>query len=106
MKQHLSAAVMAAMLAAFGGPAEATEASLTVAPASCAAPAGLMLLGTPLTRSAARIRSGETLTIVAVGSSSTEGIGASKPAMTYPTLLEAELKERYPHIPVRVLNRG
>jgi len=46
------------------------------------------------------------VTIVAVGSSSTQGTGASAPALNYPRRLEAELKARVPGIDIRVVNRG
>ena len=41
-----------------------------------------------------------------MGSSSTAGIGASSPAATYPSRLEAELRKRFPDIDIRVINRG
>ena len=46
------------------------------------------------------------LKIVAIGSSSTSGAGASSQAATYPSRLEAELKARLPGLPVTVLNKG
>jgi len=106
MMRQVLAAIAAAALLAPASVARASEESPMAVPAGCAAPTGMMSLGTFLTRSGGRIRNGEGLTIVAVGSSSTEGVGASTPALNYPNLLQAELKERYPRIPVRVLNRG
>ncbi len=44
--------------------------------------------------------------IVAFGSSSTEGVGASSPTASYPSQLERELSELLPHATVVVLNRG
>src|SRR3954454_3119082 len=41
-----------------------------------------------------------------MGSSSTEGVGASSPATTYPSRLEAELRQRFPDRNIRVINRG
>ena len=46
------------------------------------------------------------LKIVAIGSSSTSGAGASSRAATYPARLEAELKARLPGLPITVLNKG
>jgi lysophospholipase L1-like esterase len=46
------------------------------------------------------------LKIVAIGSSSTFGTGASSPGKSYPSQLEAELKARLPGVPVTVLNKG
>ena len=46
------------------------------------------------------------ITIVAIGSSSTAGAGASTPAANYPSRLQAELKQRFPGHTITVLNRG
>ena len=48
----------------------------------------------------------QVLTIIAFGSSSTEGAGASGPSRTYPSRLEARLRAMLPDVPLRVLNRG
>jgi acyl-CoA thioesterase I len=53
-----------------------------------------------------RIMEGRPIKIVAIGSSSTFGSGASSPANSYPSRLEAELKAMYPGLPVTVLNKG
>jgi acyl-CoA thioesterase-1 len=56
---------------------------------------------------ARQIAIGAPLRIVAFGSSSTEGIGASSPSKAYPALLEAALRKTYPQLGgVTVLNRG
>ena len=72
----------------------------------CAVPADLAALDAPLPRTAERLREGGPLTIVALGSSSTEGFGATRPERSYPSRLAALLKARLPGIAVRVLNRG
>jgi acyl-CoA thioesterase I len=72
----------------------------------CAIPAELGSLGGPLPRTVERLRTGGPLTIVAFGSSSTEGFGASRPERSYPSRLAALLKAQFPGIPIRVLNRG
>ena len=53
-----------------------------------------------------RIAKGLPLKIVAIGSSSTFGTGASSPDKSYPSRLEAELKARLPGLPITVLNKG
>lgn len=58
-----------------------------------------------LPRVAAALRAGRPLRIVAFGSSSTEGIGASSPAASYPSRLEADLDTALPTA-VAVANRG
>jgi acyl-CoA thioesterase I len=46
------------------------------------------------------------LRVVAVGSSSTEGTGASAPARTYPAQLDAILEQRFPVAKIEVINKG
>jgi acyl-CoA thioesterase I len=46
------------------------------------------------------------LRVVAVGSSSTEGTGASAPAKTYPAQLDAILEQRFPVAKIEVINKG
>jgi acyl-CoA thioesterase I len=72
----------------------------------CAVPAELAPIGATLPHTAARFASGGPLTIVTLGSSSTEGVGASRPEFTYPRRLAAILQEYLPKTPVRVINRG
>jgi lysophospholipase L1-like esterase len=72
----------------------------------CAAPAGVDALEHPPVRIRERITQGLPIKIVAIGSSSTYGSGASSPAASYPSRLEAELKARLPGLPVTVLNKG
>ena len=69
-----------------------------------AAPRG----GPPLlARSAADLTARHALRVVAFGSSSTEGIGASSPAASYPSRLQVELVADLPAgVQVKVLNRG
>jgi lysophospholipase L1-like esterase len=43
---------------------------------------------------------------LAIGSSSTSGIGASSPMSTYPARLEGELEKLFPNVEVEVVNRG
>lgn len=121
LKYHTCAAMGAAALLLFA-PARAqvpnspantaapgAAAALAVAGPSafaCSAPAELSQLNYPLRHSARRLGNGEPLTIVAIGSSSTTGVGASSPAMSYPSRLAVELKRRFPGREITVLNRG
>jgi acyl-CoA thioesterase-1 len=66
----------------------------------------MVRLGNSLPRLAARLASGNPVTIVAVGSSSTAGAGASSPAASYPSRLAVELGALFPKSPIRVVNRG
>jgi len=73
---------------------------------SCAAPSGFARFDYPLRHTARRLAGGEPLVIVAIGSSSTAGAGASSPAASYPSRLAVELKQRFPGHEITVLNRG
>ena len=72
----------------------------------CTSPAGIDALEHPPTHIRDRIAKGLPLKIVAIGSSSTSGAGASSSAATYPSRLEAELKAKLPGLPITVLNKG
>ena len=98
------AAAFAGVLASLS-PALA-EQSGNVGVLSCAVSPALSGIGAALDRSALRIDQGRPLTIVAMGSSSTLGVGASAPSMSYPSRLEGQLRDRFPDVEIRVLNRG
>jgi acyl-CoA thioesterase-1 len=70
-----------------------------------AAPVRLKASG-PLKRTAARLRAKLPVQVLAIGSSSTQGIGASSPAFSYPAQLESALELRFPGVDVRVVNAG
>jgi lysophospholipase L1-like esterase len=72
----------------------------------CAAPEELTRFSVALPNTARAIRQGRALVIVAIGSSSTEGIGASDPAHAYPAVLAEELRSRWPRLTVTVINKG
>jgi acyl-CoA thioesterase-1 len=99
---RLAALGLVAAIALGTGAAAADEAK----PARCAAPPALTAIGPTLVHAASRIEHAKPLTIVAVGSSSTQGVGASAPALNYPSRLEAELRNRVPGADIRVVNRG
>jgi acyl-CoA thioesterase-1 len=60
----------------------------------------------PLSHIAKKLVNFEPITIVAIGSSSTWGAGASSPAANYPSRLAGELKRLFPTHSITVLNRG
>src|SRR5580692_5659961 len=53
-----------------------------------------------------KLATGEPVVIVAFGSSSTQGYGASSPEFTYPNRLAAQLQRKYPTANITVVNRG
>jgi acyl-CoA thioesterase-1 len=73
---------------------------------ACVGPAELVRLANPLKRTGQRLALGGPLTIVAIGSSSTFGAGASSPEMSYPSRLKVELEALFPHVSINVINRG
>jgi acyl-CoA thioesterase-1 len=75
-------------------------------PMTCTAPAELARIDRPLVHTMRRLANGQPLTIVAIGSSSTAGAGATSPAATYPSRLAVELRARFPGREITVLNRG
>src|SRR5579875_1193526 len=91
----LGAAICAMLLACVAGPGGA-------APAHGVKHAALLL-----PHVAAALRAGRPLNIIAFGSSSTEGLGASSPAASYPSRLEADLDAALPpEFSVVAANRG
>ena len=96
----LGMAVTASMIFAPGGH------KANAAVDRCSAPDDITAFTTPLPRTAKRLAEGKELTIVALGSSSTYGTGASNPDHAYPNRLAALLHARFPNAAIRVLNRG
>jgi acyl-CoA thioesterase I len=72
----------------------------------CEAPASLVRFNAPLPKFAAALAASEPVHIVALGSSSTQGIGASSPKFRYPVRLQAELQRRFPDSKITVDNLG
>lgn len=116
----IGAAASLILLGAICGNAWAAEVSKTPAPtlasapavsipargAKCNVPAAQARLDFPLSHTASRIVAGLPVRIVALGSSSTAGAGASSPSATYPSRLAVELTRRFPGHEFTVLNRG
>ena len=72
----------------------------------CSAPQEMTRFKVKLPNTARTVQLRKPLVIVAIGSSSTVGVGASDPAHTYPALLAEELQHRWPQIAVNVINKG
>lgn len=99
MMRVLATTALLALLAALPLTASATVID------RCVTPPGLLGLGQPLPRVAARLARNETVSVVAIGSSSTGGAGASAPEFSYP----AQLATLWPQLvggQVEVHNRG
>ena len=102
--RHLAQlAAAGVMIAAIAGPARVWA---EAAPQSCMVPSDLVRFDFPLSRLAERIANAGPIKIVAIGSSSTSGHGASSSAFCYPSRLEIELKARFPRLAITVINHG
>lgn len=87
-------------------PAALPPAAAPLPSPTCGAPSELTRLDIPLRRLARRLVSSLPITVVAIGSSSTAGAGATSPAASYPSRLLVELNQRFPRQRFTVINRG
>src|SRR5262249_32683420 len=94
----------ATTLAAQPAPSSATPAASHSA--ACTVTTDQVRFDFPLPRTARLLVSGLPIKVVALGSSSTRGAGASTPAACYPSRLAEELVRRFPGHKFTVLNRG
>jgi acyl-CoA thioesterase-1 len=110
----LGAVATAAIIALF--PARAQTPGPVAAPAAspaanargaaCAPTLEQVRVDRPLPRIGRLLAAGKPIKIVALGSSSTYGAGASTSAASYPSRLAEELTRRFPGHEIAVLNRG
>lgn len=87
-------------------PAAAQEPAMPPLSPSCRAPAADIAEPAPLPHMTAALKQGRTIRVLAIGSSSTVGVGASSPAKNYPAQLEAILERTFRNLDVQVANRG
>lgn len=100
--RFLATALAAACASIFVAPAH----SSAVNRSECTGTAELLQLSKPLAKFSARLTRSEAIKILALGSSSTAGTGASRAEFSYPNRLEHELHTLLPKVPLKVLNRG
>ncbi len=110
---HLASLAVGAFALAAIAPAQAQVIGMRAAAPTtssssheCEAPPAITRFSHVLKQTARRLASGEKLTIVAIGSSSTAGAGASSPAANSPSRLAVEQTRRFPGRDIAVLNRG
>lgn len=72
----------------------------------CLSPKGVAKTMRSLPHVARKLAERRPVTIIAFGSSSTQGYGSTAPEFTYPNRLAAQLKRKYPTADITVLNRG
>ena len=102
--QRLKTSVTSAAL--FAGLALASPVRADTTAPACVTPVELVRLANPLPRVAQKLASAEPVTIVAIGSSSTSGAGASSPAASYPSRLAVELRQHFPNASIAIRNHG
>ncbi|MCS6625699.1 SGNH/GDSL hydrolase family protein [Roseibacterium beibuensis] len=105
MKSTAAVAAVAALVLAAASPALAGPSASQAAPAACPVTAQHVTANGGLGRSRAAVADGR-LTILAMGSSSIEGVGASRRELGFVPLLEAGLERRLPGVEVTVINKG
>lgn len=74
--------------------------------ASCEAPAGDIASSAPLQQVSTALHDRKRLTVLAIGSSSTAGLGASTPSHNYPAQLESILERAFKGLDVVIVNAG
>ncbi len=74
--------------------------------AACVAFKGGFSLGAPLAFTRAKLQAGGTLTIVALGSSSTTGFGAFGSGSAFPDVMKQELLRLHPLAKIELINSG
>jgi lysophospholipase L1-like esterase len=72
----------------------------------CLPPKGISQTMGSLPHVAAKLAAKKPVVIVAFGSSSTQGYGATSPEFNYPNRLAAQLHRKYPTAAITVINRG
>src|SRR5215472_6170882 len=87
-------------------PAALPSAGAIAPPAACALTLEQVRFDRPLSRIGRRLASGKPIKIVALGSSSTYGAGASSSAASYPSRLAEDLARHFPGHEITELNRG
>jgi acyl-CoA thioesterase I len=113
---HAQVSALAQHIVSQATPSQATPASAAgaakvtpptaAAVLACMARAEFVHFDRPLLHTMRRLEGGQPLTIVAIGSSSTAGAGATSPEASYPSRLAIELRAKFPGHEISVLNRG
>lgn len=100
------AAALALLASVAAAPASAQTPALIPSLESCAAPRELLTSAAALPHVAQKLSLGNPLKVVAFGSSSTQGVGASSAAATYPSRFAQELHRLFPASHVTIVNKG
>src|SRR5215216_3653753 len=98
--------IAAALLIASAKAALAQGPSSRAAAETCLQANQSLSLGAPLPRTAARLKTGNPLKIVVIGSSSTVGLWVWNSAATYPETMRRELARLRPNAQIDIVNSG
>jgi len=99
-------ALLAAIALSLGGPAALAQVTPPPLSPQCEAPNVDIATPAPLPRLASRLGEGGTIRILAIGSSSTWGIGASSRRKAYPAILRGILEAALKGSKAEIINRG
>jgi acyl-CoA thioesterase I len=100
------ACAVAALVGGSSGGVLSQSPEVPPAAETCLAVNSNLSLGVQLPRTAKRLKSGEPLKIVAIGSSSTVGLWVLRSAATYPEVMREELLRLSPNAKISVINSG
>jgi acyl-CoA thioesterase-1 len=99
-------AFVGAALVSLSGEALSQSSEVPPAAETCLAVNSDLSLGVQLPRTGKRLKSGEPVKIVAIGSSSTVGLWVLRSAATYPEVMRQELSRLSPNAKISVINSG
>ena len=110
------APALVALLSCLGATVALAEATSPSPPAAeapnpslspeCRVPGSKLYTLAPLWSLKRALKARRTVKVLAIGSSSTAGMGASSPLASYPVRLETELEKLFPGVEIDVTNRG
>ena len=105
---RLTAAVLAGLLTLAFAAIAASDAAAPVSAGqpACSVPPEMIEAVPELPHLAAAIRRRNPVRIVVIGGASTRGAAAGPPENAYPSRLQTALRERFPEVPITVVNLG
>lgn len=99
--------LLGSLLSVLSNASDAQDQSVPPTPAAaCLAYTSGLSLGASLAFTRAKLRAGGTLTIVALGSSSTTGFGAFGSGTAFPDVMKQELLRLHPSMRIELINSG
>lgn len=106
MRRWLALLFLCGSLGLISDASVAQEKRVPPGPLDCTAPEDMTRFKRALPNTARAIRRRDVLKIVAIGSSSTEGVGATRDDRSYPAQLARALRQQWPDLEIVVINNG